>query len=75
MVNVKRPKAGWGSNLSERQQSQYKAAKSAEHEAVKNTRSAQASGDESATNKAIKHELSSADHAAALRKKHEPKED
>lgn len=75
MVNVQRPKqAGWGSKLTEGQQKQYKQAKKAEHEAVGNTRKAQASGNEAAEKKAIKHELSSADHAEALRKKHKPQE-
>lgn len=62
MVEVKRP--GWGSKLTERQQKQYKDAKSAQHEAVKNTRASNNS------EKAVKHELSSQDHVDALRKKY-----
>lgn len=77
MVAVKRPKnqSGWGSQLSEGQQKQYKQAKQAEHDAVGITRKAQESNDSAKESKAIKHELSSADHAQAFRDKHKPKED
>lgn len=73
MVEIKRP--GWGSKLSERQQKQYKDAKSAQHEAVKNTRASHSfnGGNDEKQSKAIKHELSSQDHVEALRNKYKPK--
>lgn len=73
MVEIKRP--GWGSKLTERQQKQYKDAKTAQHEAVKNTRASHSfnGGDTEKHDKAIKHELSSQDHVEKLREKYKPK--